>query len=161
MTTDKERELQHIWLEIEGERWAMLERFLFSYVCFREDFVTRKGKPDWQEARNKAPRSIKAQGCPKDGLLIEPLIPLESVVGEIKRHYRDEALSYSRLERVLDSLLQYVAITKEEQQKIKILGLENSMPKEWYLGDKSQVTLRFDAAGIQLGSRINKRKIAR
>ncbi|KJY83313.1 hypothetical protein TW81_09980 [Vibrio galatheae] len=59
--TDLDLEFEHIYLEVKAERWQQIERFLFSYYCFREGLVTNNNKPDWETARKNATRSKKVQ----------------------------------------------------------------------------------------------------
>lgn len=146
--TDLELEFEHIYLEVRAERWQQIDRFLFSYFCFREGFVTKHGKPDWETARAKAPRSNQVQAIKQSAL--EPIVPLEVVVGEIKRYARDGLLTPTSLKRILDCLLHFVVITKQEQTTLKHAGLMNNMPSTWYQCENKNPYARFDSVGIKI-----------
>ncbi|ARC92490.1 hypothetical protein B6A42_10925 [Vibrio coralliilyticus] len=146
--TDLDIEFEHIFLEVKAERWHSIERFYFSYFCFRENYLTKKGKPDWELARQRCPRS-RSLTIIKHAEL-EPLVPHEVITGEIKRYWRDGLLTPRALRRILDSLLDYATITKAEKNVLKQAGLLNAMPAFWYQSkDKSPIS-RFAAANIEM-----------
>ncbi|MDC5812790.1 hypothetical protein OPW07_24015 [Vibrio europaeus] len=144
--TDLDIEFEHIYLEVKAERWPQIERFLFSYYCYREGFVTSKNKPDWESARAKAPRSIQVQDIQESAL--EPVVPLKVVIGEIKRYWRDGELTPNSLRRILDSLLHYATISKQELTELKKAGLQNAMPACWYQGEEREALTRFGKVKI-------------
>jgi len=144
--TDLDIEFEHLWLELSAQRWAMVERFLFNYYCFREGYLSKQGKPDWETARLSAP---KADGCTSiKHTQLEPIVPLTVIVGELKRYERDGELNRQSARRILDSLLHFVVITKQQKQALRQLGLADSMPKEWYASTTREPYLRFSLAGI-------------
>ncbi len=123
-------EFEHLMLEINAQRWHMVERFLFSYFCMRENYLSKSGTPDWQKARENCPRSITIKSIKHAEL--EPLVPLAAIVGELKRYERDGELSKQAVKRIINSLLHYVVISKQEKNELKNGALQESMPKEWY-----------------------------
>ncbi|WP_237668162.1 MULTISPECIES: hypothetical protein [unclassified Vibrio] len=146
--TDLDIELEHILLEIRAERWNQLDRFLFPYFCFREGYLTKQGKPDWEAARAQSPRSSKIMQVKH--ACLEPLLPNEALIGELKRHTRDGNLSLASLKRILATALQYAVISKEEKQALSSLGLADAMPPEWYRSAERTIHARFDAANIKI-----------
>lgn len=146
--TDIDIEFEHLYLEVKAERWHMLERFLLSYFCFREGYVTRNGKPSWELAREQCPSSSNSDRR-NEGVL-EPLVPLDTIVGEIKRHWRDGELSPSRLRRILDDLLHYAVISAKEKSALKAARLNNAMPPSWYRDPNQDIHCRFHHIGIAL-----------
>tara|TARA_Y100001956_G_scaffold82829_2_gene105991 strand:+ start:5964 stop:6422 length:459 start_codon:yes stop_codon:yes gene_type:complete len=144
--TDLELEFEHIYLEVKAERWHQIERFLFSYYCFKHGYITKQGKPDWEYARQSAPRSAQCENV-KDSTL-EPIVPLNVIVGEIKRYWRDGELTPSTMSRLLDCLLGYMVISKAELQAVKKAGLQNAMPASWYQSEDKDPHLRFNSIGI-------------
>lgn len=144
--TDLELEFEHIYLEVKAERWNQIDRFLFSYFCFKHGFITKLGKPDWEFARQNVPRSTKYTSLNHSAL--EPVVPLNVIVGEIKRYWRDGELTPNTLSRLLDSLLDYTAISKTELQALKKAGLQNAMPASWYRSEEKDPHLRFNYVGI-------------
>ncbi|NAX20476.1 hypothetical protein CAG65_04585 [Vibrio sp. V39_P1S14PM300] len=146
--TDLDIELEHILLEIRAERWNQLDRFLFPYFCFREGYLTKQGKPDWEAARAQSPRSSKIMQVKH--ACLEPLLPNEALIGELKRHTRDGNLTLASLKRILATALQYAVISKEEKQALSSLGLADAMPPEWYRSAERTIHARFDAANIKI-----------
>ncbi|MGF1756240.1 hypothetical protein L4C33_21955 [Vibrio makurazakiensis] len=141
-------ELEHIFLEAKFERWKHIERFLFPYFCYRTGYVTKQGKPDWEFARQSVPKSTSTND-PKELVMI-PLVPESSVIGEIKCIVRDDELSKEALSDVLDKLLTYCLITKTELAKMKKLGVEKSMPAAWYQLAAKEPLDRLEFVGITL-----------
>lgn len=146
--TDLELEFEHIYLEVRAERWQQIDRFLFSYFCFREGFLTKHGKPDWEMARDNVPRSTKVLSL--KGSELEPIVPLDVIVGEIKRYFRDGELTPSVLRRILDSLLTYAVITRQEKALLRNAALQNAMPISWYKNGDKNPYLRFNHVDIEI-----------
>lgn len=146
--TDLELEFEHIYLEVRAERWQQIDRFLFSYFCFREGFITKHGKPDWELARASSIRSTSIKHLKHSEL--EPIVPLAVIIGEIKRYQRDGDLTPSVLLRVLNSLLHYAVISKDEKSALRTAGLSDTMPADWYQGKTNDPHGRFLEVGIQL-----------
>ncbi|WP_076586851.1 hypothetical protein [Vibrio ostreicida] len=144
--TDLDIEFEHIFLEVKAERWHSIERFYFSYFCFRENYLTKKGKPDWELARQRCLRSSSLTIIKHAEL--EPLVPHDVITGEIKRYWRDQALSSTILQHLLDSLLHYVVISQNECDDLKEAGLSNAMPAIWYQSEYKNPLLRFESVGI-------------
>ncbi|WP_047043001.1 hypothetical protein [Vibrio mexicanus] len=144
--TDLDIEFEHLYLEAKYQRWSLVPRFLFSYFCFREGYVTTHGKPDWEKARASCRRSTDASISKQVDLI--PLVPLDTLVGEIKCLERDDLLSKDTLRNCLDDLLDYVVISKQEWQKMKNLGLEDRMPVNWYQSKTKDRYARLKAIGI-------------
>ncbi|MCG9597706.1 hypothetical protein L1D15_13350 [Vibrio sp. Isolate25] len=144
--TDLDIEFEHIFLEVKAERWHSIERFYFSYFCFRENYLTKKGKPDWELARQQCPRS-RSLTIIKHAEL-EPLVPHEVITGEIKRYWRDGKLTPHSLKRILDSLLHYATISQHELIALKKAGLQKAMPACWYDSKTKDLNTRFEALDI-------------
>jgi len=146
--TDLELEFEHIYLEVKAQRWHQVERFLFSYYCYKHDYLSKQGKPDWELARQSVARSTRCKNLKESAL--EPVVPLSVVVGEIKRYWRDGELTPSNLRRLLDALLDYVLISKAELQALKKAGLQNAMPACWYQSQERIPTDRLTSVGIEI-----------
>lgn len=145
---DTEIELQHIFLEASAQRWQHLERFFFSYYCFREGFVGKNGKPDWQIAKKKAPHSQDL--FHRHSAVLEPLVPHKVIIGAIKKMQRDNCLTTSSLGQCLDSLLKYAVISQQEKNQLKRAGLKDCMPATWYTSKNKVATSRFTEGNIRL-----------
>lgn len=146
--TDLELEFEHIYLEVKAQRWHQVERFLFNYYCYKHDYLSKQGKPDWELARQSVARSNLCKNLKESAL--EPVVPLSVVVGEIKRYWRDGELTPSNLRRLLDTLLDYVLISKAELQALKKAGLQNAMPACWYQTQERIPSERLTSVGIEI-----------
>jgi hypothetical protein len=146
--TDLELEFEHIYLEVKAQRWHQIERFLFSYYCYKHDYVSKQGKPDWELARQSVVRSTRYTSLKESAL--EPVVPVSVIVGEIKRYWRDGELTPSNLRRLLDTLLDYVLISKAELQALKKAGLQNAMPACWYQSQERIPSDRLTSVGIEI-----------
>ena len=80
--TDADIELQHLWLEVQTERWQNLPRFLFSYYCYKHNLVSKTNKVCWETARARLPASTSIKERKK--AVVEPLVSEETVVGLLK-----------------------------------------------------------------------------
>lgn len=145
---DTDIEFEHLMIEITAQRWTMVERFLLSYFCFREGYASKLGKPDWQMAREHCPRSGSVITTKHAEL--EPLVPLASIIGELKRYQRDGELSRQSARRIIHCLLQFAVISKTEKQRLKTMGLSDAMPADWYHSIDKNPSARFLAARIVL-----------
>ncbi|NVD06485.1 hypothetical protein FCU94_06125 [Vibrio sp. JPW-9-11-11] len=146
--TDLELEFEHIYLEVRAQRWQQIERFLLSYYCYKHGYTNKQGKPDWQLARQHSLRSTVLVSLNDSAL--EPVVPLKVIVGEIKRYWRDGVLTPSSLKRILDSLLHFVTLSKQELAALKQAGLSHSMPAHWYQSPRKSPLARFEQLAITL-----------
>ncbi|GLT20017.1 hypothetical protein GCM10007938_38000 [Vibrio zhanjiangensis] len=146
--TDIDIELDHIFLEAQAQRWTCIERFLFSYFCFRENYLTSKGKPDWESARHNCMRSSRVTTI-ENGVL-EPFVPHSVIIGEIKRHCRDGSLTRQALKRILNQLLDYALIAPQDKAALKAARLNEAMPTDWYHSASRPVFQRLDTVNITL-----------
>lgn len=143
--TDADIELQHIWLEVQTQRWHNIPRFLFSYYCFKHNLVSKTNKPSWETARNELPASSTIQ-TRKDSV-IEPLVPEDTVIGLLKTLSKDGEMSFDTMEQTLNKFLHYVVISKQEKTKLK-----PNMPASWYQEHDKSLVARFDLASISIGN---------
>lgn len=150
---DHALELQHIWLEIQAQRWHEIERFLWPLFCYQHGYVTRKGKPCIATAKAGVLRSDlatkSANGTKSDNVTLIALVPLKAVVGELKKHDKDGNLSFSRLQRVLLHLVDYRLIHRDEWQTLIQLGLQHHMPSQWYRQTHCGLEIRMALADIR------------
>lgn len=141
--TDADIELQHIWLEVQAQRWHNISRFLFSYYCYKHNHVSKTNKPCWETARNTLPASSAAQT--RKNCVIESLVPEDTVVGLLKTLSKDGEMSFDAMAQTVQDFLYYVVITKQEQTKLK-----PHMPASWYQEDQKNLTARFELSGISI-----------
>ncbi|ABU71131.1 MAG: hypothetical protein AAGJ90_14365 [Pseudomonadota bacterium] len=139
--TDADIELQHLWLEVQAERWQNLSRFLFSYYCYKHDLVSKTNKVCWETARALLPYSKTISE--RKHAVIEPLIPEDTVVGLLKTISKDGDMSFEMMTSTLDTFLRYVVISKQEKARLK-----PNMPAIWYQQESKPLMARFELAGI-------------
>ncbi|KXI24317.1 hypothetical protein AS132_02245 [Photobacterium sanguinicancri] len=147
-------ELQHIYMEVNAERFHYLPLFFESYYCHRHGLVTNNDKTDWEGIFKVAPRSLEAQGITERKRLVrEWFLPSSVFIGLLKAMVRDDRLSLAALQTELEQKLFYVVITREEQAKLKQQGGLKAMPASYYQVDHrdySNPLARFHDAGIYL-----------
>jgi hypothetical protein len=139
--TDADIELQHLWLEVQAERWQNLSRFLFSYYCYKHNFVTKTNKVCWETARCSLPCSTSIGD--RKHAVIEPLVPEETVVGLLKTISKDGDMSFEMMKSTLNTFLRYVVISKQEKAQLK-----PNMPASWYQQESKPLMARFELVGI-------------
>ncbi|CAH1547172.1 conserved hypothetical protein [Vibrio rotiferianus] len=139
--TDADIELQHLWLEVQAERWQNLSRFLFSYYCYKRNLVSKTNKVCWETARASLPFSKTITELKH--AVIEPLIPEDTVVGLLKTISKDGDMSFEMMTNTLDMFLRYVVISKQEKAQLK-----PNMPASWYQQENKPLMARFELAGI-------------
>ena len=139
--TDADIELQHLWLEVQAERWQNLSRFLFSYYCYKHDLVSQTNKVCWETARALLPCSKTITA--RKHAVIEPLIPEGTVVGLLKTISKDGDMSFEMMTSTLDTFLRYAVISKQEKAQLK-----PNMPASWYQQETKPLMARFELAGI-------------
>ncbi|EKO3783002.1 hypothetical protein V9R59_003778 [Vibrio harveyi] len=139
--TDADIELQHLWLEVQAERWQNLSRFLFSYYCYKHNLVSKTNKVCWETARALLPCSKAI--TERKHAVIEPLIPEDTVVGLLKTISKDGDMSFEMMASTLDTFVRYVVISKQEKAQLK-----PNMPASWYQQESKPLMARFELAGI-------------
>ena len=73
-----------------------------------------------------------------ENAILEPIVPHQTIIGEIKRYWRDGQLTRQSLQRILNQLLDYAVITLKEKAALSKARLGDSMPADWYKNPKSQ-----------------------
>ncbi|MGR5131692.1 hypothetical protein [Vibrio alfacsensis] len=139
--TDADIELQHIWLEVQAQRWQNLSRFLFSYYCYKHNLVSKTNKACWETARANLPASTSIQA--RNNTIIEPLVPEETIVGLLKAICKDGDMTFDAMTETLNAFLHYVVISKNEKTQLR-----QNMPTNWYQQQNKPVMVRFEQAGI-------------
>ncbi|GAJ72356.1 hypothetical protein JCM18904_3169 [Vibrio sp. JCM 18904] len=142
--TDADIELQHLWLEVQAERWQNLPRFLFSYYCYKHNLISKTNKVCWETARANLPASTSIKE--RKNAVVEPLVSEETVAGLLKAISKDGGeMTFDVMGTTLDTFLHYVVISKEEKARLK-----SNMPASWYQRSNKSPLARFEQAGIKL-----------
>ncbi|WP_447066334.1 hypothetical protein [Vibrio alginolyticus] len=141
--TDADIELQHLWLEVQAERWQNLPRFLFSYYYYKHNLISKTNKVCWETARANLPASTSIKE--RKNAVVEPLVSEETVAGLLKAISKDGEMTFDVMGTTLDTFLHYVVISKEEKARLK-----SNMPASWYQRSNKSPLARFEEAGINL-----------
>ncbi|ELA7355623.1 hypothetical protein Q9X91_002231 [Vibrio alginolyticus] len=141
--TDADIELQHLWLEVQAERWQNLPRFLFSYYCYKHNLISKTNKVCRETARANLPASTSIKE--RKNAVVEPLVSEETVAGLLKAISKDGEMTFDVMGTTLDTFLHYVVISKEEKARLK-----SNMPASWYQRSNKSPLARFEQAGIKL-----------
>ncbi|MGR5352520.1 hypothetical protein ACPV40_07200 [Vibrio alfacsensis] len=139
--TNADIELQHIWLEVQAQRWQSLSRFFLSYYCYTNNIVSKTNKVCWEIARATLPASTSIKT--RNNTIIEPLVPEETIVGLLKAISKDGDMTFDAMTETLNAFLHYVVISKKEKTQLR-----QSMPTNWYQQQNKPVMMRFEQAGI-------------
>ncbi|MCG3865986.1 hypothetical protein I3259_17960 [Photobacterium sp. Ph5] len=147
-------ELQHIYIEVQAERYHHLKAFIEAYYCFTHGALTKQDKPDWEAIFDVGIRTTKAEEIMDRKLLVrDMLVPLSVLIGYMKVMVRDDVLTIEGLRNLLNEQLKYVVMTREEYADLSKQGLRDAMPISFYQRENKhykQVSARYDVAGITL-----------
>ena len=148
-------ELQHIYLEVQAERFHHLRTFMEAYFCFQHNYVTSKGHSDWQKMLPDLPHS-QAATCLSESKR-EWWIPCPVIIGLLKALLRDECANIENIQAVLDHYVGFVLISEDEQKTLKQRGLQSAMPASFYQENSTEFQCalsRFRAVNIEFSSCI-------
>lgn len=124
-------ELEHILLELKNKRAQHMRHFIDQYYCYEQNLTTKGGKAKWSKLFWMGYTSVKANALDKKNkslVVKEHVIPLNIIVSFLSNIPLNE-LSINKVKEVLDSLLIYATITKEEDAVMTKLGYRNKMPQ--------------------------------
>jgi hypothetical protein len=124
-------ELEHILLELKNKRTQHMRHFIDQYYCYEHNLITKSGKANWGKLFWMGYTSVKANALDKKNkslVVKEHVIPLNIIVSFLSGIPTDE-LSIKKVKEILDSLLIYATITREEDAVMNKLGFRNKMPK--------------------------------
>lgn len=144
-------ELKHIQLELESGRGQHLRHFVDQYFCYKNGYVKKTGRADWEAIvwRENVSRAASRTTIRTD-VVKEHVIPMKRI--------RKDLLALSdttidSIEKYLDEHLILSTITKEEDSLLRMNKLTSSMPPEYdnpshrLFRDKFA---RYKVAGIKL-----------
>ena len=141
MNWNAELELQHIYLEVQAERFHHLRVFMEDYFCFQHGYVTEKGVCDWRKMLPDLPKSrmvIHNMDAKR-----EWLIPCSVIIGLFKVLVRDEYANKENIQAILDCYVGFVLISEQEQQRLKQKGWQSAMPISFYQPKSSDFQCAF------------------
>lgn len=128
---NKTIELEHILLELKNRKPPQhMRHFIDQYYCYEHNLITKGGKANWGKIFWRGYTSVKANALDKKNkslVVKEHVIPLNIIVSFLSK-IPIKKLSIEKIKEILDSLLIYATITKEEDAIINKLGYRNKMP---------------------------------
>lgn len=147
-------ELEHILLELKNKRAQHMRHFIDQYYCYEQNLTTKGGKAKWSKLFWVGYTSVKANALDKKNkslVVKEHVIPLNIIVSFLSNIPLEE-LSLKKIKEVLDSLLIYATITKEEDAVLTKLGYRNKMPRTYETIEeiKANAFERYKASKIEL-----------
>jgi hypothetical protein len=123
-------ELHHILLELMHGRKQHMRHFIDQYYCYEHQLVNKNGKAKWDLIFWRGYVSEEAnrlESRNKDFVVKEHVVPMKVIVDELARIPVSD-LSVQRIKHVLDSLIVFATITKEEDARLSANGLKSAMP---------------------------------
>lgn len=131
---DKLIELEHILLELKNRKPPQhMRHFIDQYYCYEHNLITKGGKANWGKIFWRGYTSINANLLNRKNkslVVKEHVIPLNIIVSFLSKIPIKE-LSIEKVKEILDNLLIYATITKEEDKLICKLGLASKMTIEY------------------------------
>lgn len=124
-------ELQHIKLELENSRTDHLRHFVDQYFCYKHGYIKRTGSADWGGIVWNEIVSIEAQKKHPDRKSVtkEHVVPLKRIRLELLKNTVEGRISLAKISEIIDELLIFATITKEEDATLRKHKLTSSMPQ--------------------------------
>ncbi|MFM2249651.1 MAG: hypothetical protein RLZZ358_578 [Bacteroidota bacterium] len=147
-------ELHHILLELKHGRKQHMRHFIDQYYCYEHQLVNKNGKAKWDLIFWRglvSKEALKIETKNKDLVVKEHVVPMKVIVNELARIPIQE-LSVQRIKYVLDSLIVFATITKQEDARLSANGLKSAMPKVHHNFEQlcEMRFGRYEHVGIQL-----------
>lgn len=123
-------ELEHICLEIRSGRGHHFRHFVDSYFCYKHGYVNRSGKANSELIRGSEYVSpAAALLADKTAVVKEHVVPLREITARLMKI---EEPTPDKVRSILDDIVVFATITKEEDGRVSSLGLKSKMPEEYY-----------------------------
>lgn len=122
-------ELQHILIELTNNRLQHMRHFIDQYYCYTNGYVTN-GKADWKKiywSKFVSEKALLLNEKNNSKVVKEHVVPLKTIIN-ILDGLPKESISSHDIKMVLDSLVIFATITKEEDQLLNSCGLKSRMP---------------------------------
>lgn len=147
-------ELLHIQLELEHGRTHHLRHFIDQFYCYKHGYINRSGKADWDKLLWSGHVS-KAAMLTRDKAEVtkEHVVPLKLIGRTLLEKAQQASISLREIEEVIDRLLVFATITRDEDAQLRRLKLGSAMPEAFF--DEASalhgdVFARYRVAGIEL-----------
>lgn len=158
MTVDNyknaEIEIEHIKLELINNRSENFRHFVDQYYCYKNNYLTSKGRPAWNKIYWSGIVSVKASLTKdKKEVVKEHVVPLKVITDLLISDSEKYEISSSHIKSVLDKYLIFATITKEEDAILRMEKLTSKMPDVFYHKDHylyDDLFARYKVAGIEL-----------
>ncbi|WP_139111533.1 hypothetical protein [Sphingobium sp. Ndbn-10] len=126
-------ELKHIQLELSENRYHHLRHFVDQYYCYRERLVTRSGRANTDAVLCTGFVSDKAKNLTvRNEYVKEHVVPLTVIEAKLRQLVERQQVSIKNIRATLDKHLIFAKISKDEDKKLRGLGLNHSMPEGYY-----------------------------
>ena len=149
-----ELELKHIQLELQHNRYQHLRHFVDQYYCYRHGIVKRTGRANWEGVVWKGIVSVSARlESDRKRVVKEHVVPLKVIEDKLRELVQKQRISLEDIAFILKKFTHFGTITKEEDEKLRKVGLSRSMPPGFFKkGHRyyNDILARYKEAGIQL-----------
>lgn len=147
-------ELQHIQLELRNKRARNLRHFIDQYYCYKNNYVTKSGNPKWDDILWNGYVSVNASKMSsRKDVVKEHVIPLKVITKFLLDQAKKRDLDTDEISRIIDGMLIFATITKDEDKKLSEIGLKSEMPDGYFESDSihfKDVFSRYKEAKIDL-----------
>lgn len=136
MSENANRQLRHIQLEINDDSYQHLRHFVDQYFCYTKGYVRKTGSPNWDAIVWKEYVSLAAkEETNRKEVVKEHVVPLKRITEELRKLAikKEFDVNIEEIKAILDELLIFATITKEEDKRLRSLGLTSKMPEEYDL----------------------------
>ena len=144
-------ELSHIQLELTYRRKQHMRHFIDQYYCYQNGFVNRNNNADWNQIfwNGYASEGALALNHRNNSEVIkEHIIPMKVIVDELYTAIPSDKIEISEIKKILDSLLVYATITKEEDTILSKAGFKSKLPSN--TNPYKNPFARYEEVGIKL-----------
>jgi hypothetical protein len=152
MNKNTELELLHIQLELHNNRTQHLRHFIDQYFCYQYGYVTNSGKSNWNLIFWREWVSVNANNLTnKTHVIKEHIVPLKFITNQLKNLKQD--CTIAEIKTILDYYLHFATITKDEDTKLRKMGLNQKMPEDFFNAKSelfNDVFARYKKANIEI-----------
>lgn len=146
-----EIELRHIQLELSCRRKQHMRHFIDQYYCYQNGFVNKNNYADWNQifwTGYVSEGALALNSRNRSEVIKEHVIPMKVIVNELLNHAKADKIELAEIKAVLDALLVYATITKEEDALLNKSGFKSKLPPN--TNPYENPLARYHSAGIKL-----------
>ncbi len=148
-----EIEIQHILIELKNSRTQHMRHFIDQYYCYQNGYITNN-KADWKKifwSKYVSEGAQQLQTRDSSSVIKEHVVPLKIIVKILDRLPKDN-LDPTQIKTILNRLVVFATITKQEDALLSKSGLKSKMPfkDESFESVSSDLFARYNHVGIKI-----------